>query len=67
MAIRIVNNWRVSLKRPYYAVVNGQALYDSKGVLRKFASQDAAQKAAEKYLNTTPVVSAVLPCSSPAI
>lgn len=50
MHIKIVNNWRVSLKRPYYALVAGKPLCSDKGILRKFATHEAAQAAADKHV-----------------
>ena len=50
MHIKIVNNWRVSLKRPYYALVAGKPLCSDKGILRKFATHEAAQAAALKHV-----------------
>jgi hypothetical protein len=50
MKIKVVNNWRVSLKRPYYALVAGKPLVNEKGLLRKFASYEAAHAAATKHV-----------------
>ena len=38
MHIKIVNNWRVSLKRPYYALVAGKPLCSDKGIAKRQAS-----------------------------